>query len=60
MKGGATTMQNIIFDFNGTLFQDTLIHRRSWSEFFASYGISITDAQRRAAKDLLNEKTELE
>ena len=38
-------MQNIIFDFNGTLFQDTHMHRRAWGEFFAGYGIAITDAQ---------------
>lgn len=38
-------MQNIIFDFNGTLFQDTHMHRRAWGEFFAGHGIAVTDRE---------------
>lgn len=38
-------MQSIIFDFNGTLFQDTFMHRRAWGKFFAGFGVEITDAQ---------------
>ena len=36
-------MQSFIFDFNGTLFQDTPIHLRSWQIFMARYGIEITE-----------------
>ena len=36
-------MQNIIFDFNGTLFQDSGMHRDAWRVFFAHRGIEITD-----------------
>ncbi len=36
-------MQSFIFDFNGTLFQDTEIHRQAWKRFMARYGFHITD-----------------
>ncbi len=36
-------MRPFIFDFNGTLFQDTEIHRRAWKRFMARYGFHITD-----------------
>ena len=36
-------MQSFIFDFNGTLFQDTPIHLRAWQTFMARRGIEITE-----------------
>ncbi len=36
-------MLNIIFDFNGTLFQDSDIHCRAWKGFMAGLGVTITD-----------------
>lgn len=36
-------MQSIIFDFNGTLFQDSDMHQHAWKVFFARRGIEITD-----------------
>ena len=36
-------MLNIIFDFNGTLFQDTEMHFRAWKGFMAARGIDLTD-----------------
>ncbi len=38
-------MRNYIFDFNGTLFQDTEFHRRAWRRYRARQGISLTDEQ---------------
>lgn len=36
-------MRQYIFDFNGTLFQDTALHRRAWGIFMARRGIELTD-----------------
>ncbi len=36
-------MTNIIFDFNGTLFQDTQMHREAWGRFMARHGVELTD-----------------
>ena len=36
-------MQKYIFDFNGTLFQDTDMHRVAWNDFLARRGIALTD-----------------
>jgi len=36
-------MQSYIFDFNGTLYQDTTLHRRAWDTFMARRGIELTD-----------------
>ena len=36
-------MRKYIFDFNGTLFQDTITHRRAWDIFMALRGREITD-----------------
>ena len=38
-------MHSIVFDFNGTLYQDTEMHRRAWHQFMARFGVTITDAQ---------------
>lgn len=35
-------MKSIIFDFNGTLFQDSDIHCNAWKEYLKPFGISIT------------------
>ena len=36
-------MRNIIFDFNGTLFQDSDMHCRAWKRFMSARGMEITD-----------------
>ena len=36
-------MRSFIFDFNGTLFQDTDIHRVAWKRFMAEQGMPISD-----------------
>ena len=36
-------MRSFIFDFNGTLFQDTDIHRAAWKQFMAAHGKPISD-----------------
>lgn len=36
-------MRKYIFDFNGTLFQDTALHRMAWDTFLARRGIVLTD-----------------
>ena len=36
-------MRSFIFDFNGTLFRDTDIHRTAWKRFMASHGKPISD-----------------
>lgn len=36
-------MANYIFDFNGTLYQDTLMHLDAWRRFFALHGVPFTD-----------------
>ena len=36
-------MRSYIFDFNGTLYQDTPMHRAAWGEFFRRRGIPFTD-----------------
>ena len=36
-------MQAFIFDFNGTLYQDTLMHLDAWRKFFQSRGVPFTD-----------------
>ena len=36
-------MRNYIFDFNGTLFQDTLLHRDAWRAFFERRGIPFSE-----------------
>ena len=38
-------MRNYIFDFNGTLFLDSWIHRIVWKRFLADRGHPITDAE---------------
>lgn len=38
-------MRKYIFDFNGTLFQDTLMHRQAWRIFMARRGIDLKDDQ---------------
>lgn len=32
----------VIFDFNGTLFDDTDFHNQAWTEFFRNHGIHLT------------------
>ena len=34
----------VIFDFNGTLFNDTAFHNKAWTDFAAGYGISLNPA----------------
>ena len=36
-------MRSYIFDFNGTLYQDTPMHKAAWGEFFRRRGIPFTD-----------------
>ena len=36
-------MREYIFDFNGTLFQDTALHRMAWDTFLSRRGIVLTD-----------------
>lgn len=36
-------MKAFIFDFNGTLFQDTPMHLYAWREFFRRHGVTVTD-----------------
>ena len=36
-------MKNYIFDFNGTLYQDTPIHLDTWRSFLGKYGYTFTD-----------------
>ena len=36
-------MRSFIFDFNGTLFRDTEIHRVAWKRFMAGHGMPISD-----------------
>jgi len=36
----------VIFNFNGTLFWDTLYHNRSWDLFLSEYGIHLTDEEK--------------
>ena len=36
-------MRQFIFDFNGTLFQDTPLHLRTWRDFMALHGVLITE-----------------
>lgn len=36
-------MRSFIFDFNGTLYQDTALHRMAWDTFLARRGIALTD-----------------
>ena len=36
-------MKSVIFDFNGTLFQDTPLHIRAWGEFFRRHGVPYTE-----------------
>ena len=36
-------MRSYIFDFNGTLYQDTALHRRAWDTFLARRGIPLSD-----------------
>ena len=36
-------MRSFIFDFNGTLFQDSEMHHIAWTRFMADRGIELTD-----------------
>lgn len=36
-------MRAFIFDFNGTLFQDTPMHKAAWSAFFRRHGVTFSD-----------------
>ena len=36
-------MRQFIFDFNGTLYQDTALHRQAWGAFLARRGIPLSD-----------------
>ena len=36
-------MRSFIFDFNGTLYQDTALHHIAWATFLARRGIALTD-----------------
>lgn len=36
-------MTNFIFDFNGTLYQDTLMHLSAWRRFYERRGVPFTD-----------------
>ena len=36
-------MKNYIFDFNGTLYQDTPMHHMAWQAFFQRHGATFTD-----------------
>lgn len=36
-------MRNIIFDFNGTLYQDTPMHIASWGEFYRRRGVPYSE-----------------
>ena len=38
-------MRSFIFDFNGTLFQDTPMHLHAWRTFFERHEVRITDGQ---------------
>jgi beta-phosphoglucomutase len=38
--------KGVVFDFNGTLFWDTLYHNRAWELFFKKHGIQMPDTEK--------------
>lgn len=46
LQGGIYFMKGIIFDFNGTLFQDSDKHEAAWRQFaLEQFGRKITDEE---------------
>ena len=43
-EGGERPMKAVLFDFNGTLYNDTALHMAAWKNFFRKFfDMKLTD-----------------